>query len=678
MRWSATALTFSLIVLAGGIIFAQDADTIVSKDKDRKFPLSRKSTIQKKRRHSCVWSRKPNRRCVELATNFLKLYSQSWSLAQVLEIAASSAIDLSKFGEALDDGSFSLRLVPENPRHMAGYALACFRAGLMLVFTMLAGLSNAQSSHTGSLKGNSGFVGSKACYGCHTGIYRSFEKTDMARSMTAAAEWSTELLPPQASVTQIGTGRTFQVFHNAGAWHQKESEPRLFTVEHSLEYAVGSGTNGLTFLIRRGNYLFQAPLSYYSKAKIWHFSPGYEHMDLGFGRSVPQECINCHAGRASPVNNRPGAFENPPFQELAIGCENCHGPGGAHVQSLGKEAGSIVNPGKLPSRLAENICMNCHQSGDARVLQAGKNFSDFHPGDWLLDTAVILKRPSQTREQQESDLLEHSSAMEASRCFRESKGKLGCLTCHDPHVQPRVTEVAGYFRSKCLTCHNEQSCKLPVDVRAGHSPPNDCAGCHMPKRGVQQISHSALTNHRIPAKADEPAPLISQKEVDGVVVVNAPPGRSVQLPPLILLRAYGQLSAQDPAYGARFLNLLDELRTTEPQNPFVQSALGRKALAEDKPEEAIAHLKSASGLTDATVDLEMGEALVKLGRYEEAIKYLKKAVDLDPYDAVMQKTLILQYINTRAYREARERMERYIDTFPEDSFMRGLLAKVNQ
>ncbi len=198
----------------------------------------------------------------------------------------------------------------------------------------------------------------------------------------------------------------------------------------------------------------------------------------------------------------------------------------------------------------------------------------------------------------------------------------------------------------------------------------------MPKRSVQQVSHSALTNHRIPARAGEPVPPVPQKQFDGLVVVNAPPGRSVQLSKLTLLRAYGQLSIQNPEYGSRFSNLLDELSRTQPQDPFVQSALGHKALLEDKPEEAIAHLKAALALDDATVNLEMGEALAKLGRYEEAIEYTKKAVDLAPYDAVMQKTLILQYINIKDYGEARQLMERYIAAFPEDSFMRSLLAKV--
>ncbi len=553
--------------------------------------------------------------------------------------------------------------------------------GVALIL-LLALRLNAQSPSTEASRSRDGFAGSKACNRCHSAIYKSFEKTDMGRSMTLANEWEPDALPPEASVTQQGTGRIFEVFHNQSGWQQKESEPGVFTVEHQLEYVVGSGANGLTFLIRRGTYLFQAPLSYYSKTKKWDFSPGYERVDLGFGRVIPQECINCHAGRALPMPNQPGAFGDPPFQELAIGCENCHGAGEAHIQSLGK-AGSIVNPAKLASRLAENICMNCHQSGDARVFQPGKDFADFHPGQWLFDTAVILKRPTQSRDRQESDLLEHYSAMQASRCFRESNGKMGCLTCHDPHVQPRQADVPEYFRVKCLTCHNDQSCGFPLKARREQNPPDDCVGCHMTKRNVLQVSHSALTNHRIPARNGEPIPAIPAKEVDGLIVVNAPPNRALQLSKATLLRAYGQLSSQDPDYQRRYLNLLDELRSEHSQDPVVQSALGNQALIEDKPEEAMTHLKLAVGLNDptvnlATVNLEMGQASAKLGRAQEAIEYLKKAAELDPYNAVIQKTLILQYINLKAYPEARQHMEQYVHDFPEDSFMRNLLARVSK
>jgi hypothetical protein len=500
----------------------------------------------------------------------------------------------------------------------------------------------------------------------------------MGRSITPAGEWQAGSLPPEATITPTGSSHTFTVAHNEAGWLQTESETGVFSVEHQLAYAVGSGANGLSFLVRRGNYLFQAPLSFYSRTKKWDFSPGYEQADLGFNRVVPEECINCHAGRAAPVPDKPGAYSEPAFRELAIGCENCHGPGEAHVKSLGKRAGTIVNPAKLTPRLAENICMNCHQGGDARVTQPGRTYLDFQPGQWLFDTAIILKQPVRTKEQQERDLLEHYSAMQVSKCFRESGGKLSCLTCHDPHIEPSQQEAVGYYRAKCLTCHNEKSCKVPLAVRVSQSPADNCAGCHMPKREVLQISHAALTNHRIPAKEGEAIPNLPQNEINGLIVVNQPPGRAIQISKPVLLKAYAELIPKNADYGRLYAQLLNELSRTESKDSFVQAALGHQAMTEEHLDEAIAHFKLALPTTNSNTYLELGQSLAKIGKSNESIEYLKKGIEMDPYNALLQKTLILQYINAKSYVEARTLMESYVATFPEDSFMRSILAKVSR
>jgi predicted CXXCH cytochrome family protein len=520
------------------------------------------------------------------------------------------------------------------------------------------------------------YVGSKACFACHSAIFRSFQKTAMGHSMTPAADWLNRL-PPQATVSQPGTSLSFSLARDEKGWRQTESDPGVFSVDHELAYAVGTNTNGLTFLVRRGRYLFQAPLSFYSKTGAWGLSPGYEHVSLGFSRMVPEECINCHAGRPSPVKDVPGAYSDPPFEELAIGCENCHGPGQQHVRSLGKQKVSIVNPAKLPSRLADNICLNCHQGGDARVVQPGKSFLDFRPGQWSFDTAVILKKEPDPAKPQ-SDLLEHVYAMEASRCFRASQGKLGCLSCHDPHQEPPKEQVASYYRAKCLTCHTDQSCRLPVASRKATTPADSCVGCHMPRRDVLQISHSELTNHRIPARPDEPAPAIKTDEQAGVIVVNPPGAATPRLSQVVLLQAYQQMSRSDATYRTRYVNLLDELAKTQSQDPYVQAALGDRAFSENRNDEAIAYLQAARSLNSPAVYVELGQALTKAGKAEEAIPVLKKAIELNPYDAVGQKTLILQYINQRSYAEAKLLMEQYVNAFPEDSFMRSMLQRVNQ
>jgi hypothetical protein len=521
-----------------------------------------------------------------------------------------------------------------------------------------------------------GYAGSKSCFACHSGIYRSFAKTAMGRSMRPANELSEGTLPGEAAIPVPTASRVLTVFRDQAGWHQRESEPGVFQAEHKLDFAVGSGTNGFTFLVRRDNYLFQAPLSFYSRTGKWDLSPGYEQADVGFGRMVPGECVGCHAGRAMPLANRPGAYEDPPFAELAIGCENCHGPGEAHVKALGNKPGLIVNPARLPARLAENICIGCHQTGDARVLQPGRNYRDFRPGQWFIDTALILKAVGTPEQGKESDLLEHYAAMQASRCFRMSAGKLNCLSCHDPHVQQAASEAPAYFRQKCLGCHNEQSCTLPQKTRRDQKPPDDCAGCHMPKRKIEQIAHSALTNHRIPARDGEPMPEVAATETNGFVVVNPRSGQTPKIAEITLLRAYRDLVYKDPRYQQRYFETLGTLARTQPKDSFVQAALGHKALADGQLQDALDHLTKAIPLGESTVYLDLGQVLGKLNRGNEAIEYLKTGERTDPYNALLQKTLILQYINDKRYAEAKTAMEEYLNRFPEDSFMRSLWARV--
>jgi predicted Zn-dependent protease len=200
----------------------------------------------------------------------------------------------------------------------------------------------------------------------------------------------------------------------------------------------------------------------------------------------------------------------------------------------------------------------------------------------------------------------------------------------------------------------------------------------MPKRNVTQISHSALTNHRIPVREGQQQVPLAPREIEGLILVDEPGGRSPQLSKITLLRAYRQLSSKNNEYRRRYLNLLEELGRTHPEDTFVQAALGDEALAENRTEEAVSHLKRALPEGDPAIYLELGQALGKLGRTEDAIEFLEKGVEKYPYNAVMQKTLILQYINVKSYPLAQRLMQQYVADFPEDSFMRNLLSRVSQ
>ena len=539
-----------------------------------------------------------------------------------------------------------------------------------------------------------GFVGSRNCMPCHQNIYNKFFKTGMGRSMTRVTPALLPNLVTSATAHDEKLNLHFEVFAREGKLFQsqyatEDGGNESFRETHEIEWIMGSGANGFAGVTTNGPFLFQAPLSFYSKIGTWGLSPGYEFGNYGFNRPILAGCVACHSGQAMPVAGGNGRFQDPAFVEPAIGCENCHGPGQRHVREMSREKRaarmgrtSIVNPAKLTPALADNICMFCHQTGDVRVLKPNKDYRDFRAGEPLDDTLSIFLVPPKRESPSSSDHVEHYYSMILSKCYRSSGRGLSCITCHDPHVQPSRMEAPAYFARKCATCHTDKSCKLPLSIRQNQKPPNDCAGCHMPKRDVGVILHSSVTSHRIMARPDEPLPEAAFDQTTSampdLIHLSAVPGqKDAAIPSLTLLQAYGELMDKAPEYRGRYLTLLAELERSQPENALVQASLGRRALLDDEAKEAADHLRHSLeiGPPQATTYADLAEAQVKLGRQNEAITSLEKAVELDPFNAVFQKTLVLRFIEAKQYARAEAALERYVQTFPQDSFMRQMLTR---
>lgn len=258
---------------------------------------------------------------------------------------------------------------------------------------------------------------------------------------------------------------------------------------------------------------------------------------------------------------------------------------------------------------------------------------------------------------------------------------MSCITCHDPHVEPSPSEAPAYFAKKCLTCHTERSCALPLDVRNHHDPPDDCSGCHMPKRDIGAILHSSVTSHRILVRPDESLPDSAFHQttpaLPDLIHLNSMPGENTPLPRLTLLQAYGELMDKAPRYRERYLTILGELEQSEPEGALVQAALGRRDLRTGNFDSAVSHLEHSLKLNPSMplTYADLADALDKLGRKQETVPLLQKAVELDPFNPVLQKTLTLRLIELRQYSLAEAALAHYVDVFPQDSFMREMLAR---
>ena len=579
----------------------------------------------------------------------------------------------------------------ERPMRAIAASAASIASALLLLMTC-AGLQGklpetTASADQSSLQG-AGYVGSRACFKCHPSIYESFLRTDMGRSMSEITPLLLEKMPTLASIFNPRLNRHFEIAARDGKLYQSEYETatdgkEIFRETHEVDWIIGSGANGSGAVVRHDDYLFEAPLSFYAKTRSWDLSPGYEFGDYGFNRPILPGCIVCHSGQPEPLLAENGRFRNPPFMELAIGCENCHGPGQSHVAAaqMGSPIGSITNPAKLSPWLADNICMSCHQTGDARVLQAGKIYRDFRLGTELDDTLSIFLVPFSRESAPKDDLLEHYLSMRLSKCYLKSGGRLGCISCHDPHVQPSQQEAPAYFRTKCLACHTEKSCAVPLSLRQHKTPPDDCAGCHMPKRDVAVISHSVLTNHRIVAESEEPFPDIAfhmtTPQLADLVHLSANPARHEAPSPLTLLQAYSQVMLAHPEYRARYWAVAKQLKATDPDNVYVLEAQADEALQGKNGKGvpvAIRYFEDAieRGATNTADFEELAKLLVVSDRQSEAANVLRKGIQVAPYDAELYRLSVKIYFTLGKTQEACQLAAQGRQKFPQDDAIRDL------
>ena len=561
-------------------------------------------------------------------------------------------------------------------------------AGVLMLLASLSSPETIESANQNSAT-DAGYVGSRVCSQCHRSIYESFSRTDMARSMSEITPELLERIPTSANIFDPRLNRHFEISVQDNNLYQSEYETKpdgkdVFRETRKLDWIIGSGANGSGAIVKQDSYLFEAPLSFYTKPNRWALSPGYEFGDYGFNRPVLPACISCHSGQPRPVLDGNGRFQEPPFVELAIGCENCHGPGLTHIAAahMGDPTGSIANPAKLSPWLADNICMSCHQTGDARVWQAGKTYRDFRPGAELNDILSIFLVPFSRQSAPKDDLLEHYLSMRLSKCYLKSGGRLGCISCHDPHVQPSQQEAPSFFRQKCLACHSEKSCAVPLSLRLHKAPPDDCAGCHMPKRDVTVISHSVLTNHRIVAEAEEPFPdaafHMTTPQLPDLVQLSANLAKQDAPQPLTLLQAYSQVMLAHPEYRARYWSVAEQLKAAQPDNIQVLEALADKA-GQDKNaeglEQAIRYLQGAilHGATNPADFEELAELLVTAKRPTEAVKILHQGMQLAPYHVELYRLSATIDFSLNKTQDACEVAARGRQRFPQDDSIRALM-----
>ncbi|MFL5243939.1 MAG: multiheme c-type cytochrome [Gemmataceae bacterium] len=537
------------------------------------------------------------------------------------------------------------------------------------------------------------YVADDRCADCHSDIARSFADHPMGRSLLPMASASPLPEDKGHNLPFDALGVEFSIVHEGNrVWQRGERlDPAghpVAKVQLPVDYVIGSGTRGHSYLTDREGYVFQTPVSWFSQKEKWDLSPGFREDRLS-GRPVAPECLYCHANRVHYVEGTMNRYQEPVFEGHAIGCQRCHGPGELHVAARANQqpvaAGpdyTIVNPRHLEASHRAAVCEQCHLTGMERIVRRGRGLDDFRPGLPLDDFwAVFVQGPQAERDDQAVGQVEQ---MYQSRCFQSTSGadKLGCTSCHDPHVRVAASQRIAHYRSRCLQCHEKKACSLPVAQRLQRTKEDSCIDCHMPRYDAPDIAHTASTNHRIPR--DPKAAFVGKEQASnskGFPVVSF----------------YNDRSGSDEAENNRDLGVAIVKMTLLGDNfgpniinrvlPFLEIALQR-----DPDDFAAGEARGCSlGLQHHWAESEAAfEAILarapdrehslvgaataaeKLRKTDAALDYWRRAIQANPWEPAYRRRLATLLSNNKAWDEARSQCEAWIRLEPINAEARTL------
>jgi len=329
-------------------------------------------------------------------------------------------------------------------------------------------------------------IADAACEKCHKEIFNKYLSTPMAHASGSAEE---NLIPGTFMQAPSGVEYTISNDHGQPRLAFRSRKSADISGEYPLNYFLGSGHLGTTYLYEIDRYLFESPVAWYAASHSYDMKPGLAEMSQ-MPPSLPMEssCLRCHMSAVRQSD--PGTinrFSGLPFLHAGITCEACHGDAQRHVSSGGKAA--IVNPARLDTDRRDSVCISCHLEGDVSIERAGHSALDYRPGDSISDYLAFYVYSGNNLTARGVSEVEQFAQ---STCKRMSGDKMSCTSCHDPHVTPPAEQRAAFYRAKCLVCHSQPQ------FAASHHPDNpDCTSCHMRHTGAENIPHVAWTDHRI-------------------------------------------------------------------------------------------------------------------------------------------------------------------------------------
>jgi predicted CXXCH cytochrome family protein len=314
---------------------------------------------------------------------------------------------------------------------------------------------------------NAQYVGSAACAACHQDIYNRWIKTLMANVVRDPRAHPEAILPDLSKHDPLLTfGITDIAFVYGSKWKQR-------------------------YFKKVGDDYFPLPAQWDVKHKKWKsyfvkddwWTAFYEPDNMK--RPTGATCDGCHS-----VNYN---ITNKTVTEWNVGCEKCHGAGGAHLNN--PISATILNPARLQYVPANDTCIQCHSQGRPKANPIDGKYYDwpvgFHMGKPLADFWKLEDHKlGETTFTHFAEGTAHKNRMQGNDFVTSAMYTHGvtCFTCHDSHGSDYESLLRKPANTLCLDCHGPKSPNGPRAVtleahthhKAG-STGSACVACHMPK-----------------------------------------------------------------------------------------------------------------------------------------------------------------------------------------------------
>jgi predicted CXXCH cytochrome family protein len=347
---------------------------------------------------------------------------------------------------------------------------------------------------------NATYVGSTTCRTCHPGIYERWSKTPMANVVRDPKTH------PEAIIPDLS-----------------KPNPLVKFTKDDIAFVYGSKWKQRYFT-KKGDDYFPLPAQWDITHQIWRpyiAAPGSDWWVAHYPADNMQRptgplCDGCHS-----VNYN---IQTKTVTEWNVGCEKCHGPGSLHVARPSQT--NIVNPARLDTIQATNVCMQCHTQGqplnnpingkyyDWPVgFEVGKDLKDF----WKLEDHKLGEQ-SFTHF---ADGTAHKNRMQGNDFVQSAMYLRGvsCYSCHDVHGTANNAQLLKPANVMCLECHGPRSPNGPhaptIEAHTHHATGTEgdqCVSCHMPKI-EQTIADVNVRSHTFR--------FVTPEETDSLKVPNA-------------------------------------------------------------------------------------------------------------------------------------------------------------